>query len=79
MQHTLRFLAGDDGRVLREETTLAYGLMSGYERDPAALGLPAGTQVRVELLDDAGHLLDWRNYIVPLMGAGASGLAGGDR
>jgi hypothetical protein len=29
MQHTLRFLSGDDGPVLREETTLAYGLMSG--------------------------------------------------
>jgi hypothetical protein len=64
MQHTLRFLSGDNGHVLLEETTLAYGLMSGYERGTAALGLPAGRQVRVELLDDTGHLLDWRTYVV---------------
>lgn len=66
MQHRLRFLSGDDGRVLREETTLVYGLASGYERGPAALGLPAGRQVRVELLDEAGRLLDWRTYVVPV-------------
>jgi hypothetical protein len=65
MQHTLRFRAGDDERVLLEEHTLAYGLMSGYERNAAALGVPAGRQVRVELLDDGGRLLDWRTYVVP--------------
>lgn len=65
MQHTLRFLSGDDGRVLREETTLLYGLMAGYERGPAALGVPAGQLVQVDLLDDGGRLLDWRTYVVP--------------
>lgn len=65
MQHTQRFLSGD-GHVLLEEPTLAYGLMSGYERGPTALGLPAGTQVRVELLDEGGRLLDWRTYVVPV-------------
>jgi hypothetical protein len=68
MQHTLRFLSGEDGRVLLEEPTLAYGLAcgSGYERGTAALGVPAGQWVRVDLLDDAGRLLDWRTYRVPM-------------
>jgi hypothetical protein len=58
MQHILRFGTGDDGRVLFEEPTLAYGLVCGYERGAAELGVPAGRRVRMELLDDAGHLLD---------------------
>jgi hypothetical protein len=65
MRHTLHFLTDDDGRVLLEEDTLAYGLAYGYERSATVLGVPAGTQVRVELLDDGGHLLDRRTYLVP--------------
>lgn len=68
MQHTLRFRACDDGSVLLEEHTLAYGLVSGYERCAAELGVSAGRQVRMELLDDAGRLLDWRTYLVSVTG-----------
>lgn len=68
MRHTLRFRAGDDGRILLEELTIAYGLApgSGYERDAAAVGVRAGQWVRVELLDEAGRLLDWRTYRRPM-------------
>jgi hypothetical protein len=66
MRHTQHFLADDDGRVLLEEDTFAYGLAYGYERSAAQLGVPAGRQVRVELLDDGGHLLDRRTYLVPV-------------
>jgi hypothetical protein len=62
MQHTLRFR--DEDTVLREEHTLAYGLACGYERSATELGVPAGRQVRMELLDDTGYLLDWRTYQV---------------
>jgi hypothetical protein len=48
---------------LFEEHTLAYGLASCYERSAAALGV---RQVRVELLDDGGRLLNWRTYLVPV-------------
>jgi hypothetical protein len=69
MQHTLRFLACDDGgSVLLEERTLAYGLACGYERGAAELGVPAGRRVRMELLDDSGRLLDWRTYLVSITG-----------
>lgn len=64
MRHTLHFLSDDDGRVLLEEDTLAYGLANGYERSATELGVPVGTRVRVELLDDSGHLLDRRTYLV---------------
>jgi hypothetical protein len=66
MQHTLRFR--DDETVLLEEYTLAYGLACGYERGAAELGVPAGRQVRMELLDDAGRLLDWRTYQAAVTG-----------
>jgi hypothetical protein len=66
MQHTLRFR--DDDTVLFEEHTLAYGLVCGYERGAAELGVPAGKQVRMELLDNTGHLLDWRTYHVSMTG-----------
>ena len=66
MQHTLRFR--DDDTVLLEEHTLAYGLACGYERGATELGVPAGRQVRMELLDDAGRLLDWRTYRVSVTG-----------
>ena len=69
MRHTLHFLKDGDRNVLFEEHTLAYGLASGYERSAGQLGVPAGTRMRVELLDDAGHLLDWRTYLVPVAGA----------
>jgi hypothetical protein len=66
MRHTLHFLADHDGGVLLKEDTLAYGLAHGYERSATVLGVPAGTQVRVELFDDSDHLLDRRRYVVPV-------------
>jgi hypothetical protein len=36
------------------------GLVSGYERCAAELGVLAGSRVRVELLDNDGHRLEWR-------------------
>ncbi|HEU5469520.1 MAG TPA: hypothetical protein VFV67_02620 [Actinophytocola sp.] len=68
MQHILRFRAGDNGGVLLEEPTLAYGLACGYERGAAELGVIAGQWVRMELFDDAGRLLDWRTYVAPVTG-----------
>lgn len=68
MQHILRFRAGDNGSVLLEESTLAYGLACGYERGAAELGVIAGERVRMELLDDAGRLLDWRTYVAAVTG-----------
>jgi hypothetical protein len=64
MQRTLRFRACEDGGVLLEEQTVAYGLHAGYERCAAELDVLAGTRVRMELLDDGDHLLDRRTYIV---------------
>ena len=66
MQHTLRFR--DEDMVLLEEHTLVYGLACGYERGATDLGVPAGRQVRMELLDDTGYLLDWRIYQVAVTG-----------
>lgn len=66
MQHTLRFR--DEDTVLFEEHTLAYGLVCGYERGATDLGVPAGRQVRMELLDDTGHLIDCRTYEVAVTG-----------
>jgi hypothetical protein len=68
MQHILRFRTDDDGSVLLEEPTLAYGLAGGYERGAAELGVAVGRQVRMELLDDSGRLLDWRTYIASQTG-----------
>jgi hypothetical protein len=64
MRNTVHFLTDDDEHVLLREQTLAYGLASGYSRSAAELSTPAGKQVRVELRDDSGHLLDWRTYLV---------------
>ena len=64
MRRTLRFRACDDGSVLLEESTLAYGLHAGFERTAADLDVLAGRQVRMELLDEGDHLLDRRTYIV---------------
>jgi hypothetical protein len=63
MRRTLRFRATDDERVLLEEDTLAYGLHAGYERLAVELAVEAGTQVRLELLDEGDHLLDRRTYV----------------
>ena len=68
MPRTLRFLAVDDGRVLLEEHTVAYGLHTGYERSAAELDVVVGTRVRIELLDAGDHLLDRRTYAAPAPG-----------
>jgi hypothetical protein len=54
--------AADDGSPLLEEYTLAFSLTPTCERSAAELGVSSGTRVRVELLDDGGHLLDCRIY-----------------
>lgn len=63
LRHTVYFLADDDEQVLLSEDTLAFGLPGGYERSSTKLGIPAGRQVRVELRDAGGHLLDRRTYL----------------
>lgn len=68
MRHTLRFRSGEDGRLLLEEPTLAYGLACGYERGATELGVAVGRRVRMELLDDTGRLLDWRTYVASATG-----------
>jgi hypothetical protein len=65
MQRTVCFRASDKASVLLEEHTLAFRLTPGCERGAAELGVCAGSRVRMELLDDAGHLLDSRTYLVP--------------
>jgi hypothetical protein len=65
MQRTMCYRASDNGGLLLEEHTLAFRLTPSCERGAAVLGVSAGTRVRVELLDDAGHLLDSRIYLVP--------------
>jgi hypothetical protein len=65
VQRTLCFRTCDNDRLLLQEHTLAFRLTPGCERGAEPLGVTAGTRVRVELLDDAGHLLDWRTYYVP--------------
>jgi hypothetical protein len=62
MLHTLRFRSCDDARILLEESTIAYGLASRYERCAAQLGVPVHSQVRVELLDHNGELIDSRTF-----------------
>lgn len=68
MRRTLRFRACDDESVLLEASTLAYRLHAGYELHAAELNVSAGTQVRIELLDDSDHLLDRRTYLVSAPG-----------
>jgi hypothetical protein len=64
MRRTLRFQTCDNASLLHEEHVLAYGLHAGHERGATELAVPAGTRVRMELLDDGDHLLDWRTYTV---------------
>lgn len=68
MRNTVHFPTDDKEHVLLKEQTLAFGLASGYERSAAKLSTPEGRQVRVELRDENGHLLDWRTYLVPAAG-----------
>ena len=65
MHRTVCFRASDNDGLLLEEYTLAFRLTPGCERGASELGVPAGTRVRVELLDDGGHLLDSMTYLVP--------------
>ena len=62
MRRRLCHRAADDDRLLRAEDTLAFRLTPACERGAAELGVSCGIRVRVELLDDAGHLLDSRIY-----------------
>ena len=64
MRRTLSYRSSDDGRLLREEPTFVFRLTPQCELLPAELGVPAGTQVRVERRDDGGHLLDSLTYVV---------------
>ena len=64
MQRTTSYRTADD-RLLLEEPTAAFRLTPRCERLPAELGVPAGRQVRVELRDVDGHLLDSLTFIVP--------------
>lgn len=68
MQRTLSYRATDDGSLLLEEHTVVFRLTSQCERGAAELGVSAGRQVRLELLDDGGHLLDSLTYVVPPTG-----------
>lgn len=65
MRRTLCYRALDDGSLLLEEHTAVFRLTPRCERGAAELGVPAGKPVRVELLDDGGHLLDYLTYVVP--------------
>jgi hypothetical protein len=62
LQRTISHRTADNGSLLREEHTLAFRLTPGCERGAAELGVTSGTRIRVELLDDGGHLLDSRTY-----------------
>jgi hypothetical protein len=65
VQRTVCFRACDNDSLLLKEDTLAFRLTPGCERGTGELGVSAGRRVRVELLDDGGHLLDSRIYLVP--------------
>jgi hypothetical protein len=62
MKRTLSFHATDDGSLLLTEPTLAFRVTFECERDAATLSVAVGRRVRIDLLDDAGHLLDSRYY-----------------
>lgn len=63
MERFLSYRTADDGRLLLEESTVAFRLTPRCERPPVELGISAGQQVRVELRDDGGHLLDSLTYV----------------
>jgi len=68
MQRTLSYRTSDDGKLLLEEHTTSFRLTPRCERPSADLGVSAGKQVRVELRDAGGHLLDSLTYVVPTGG-----------
>ncbi|HYQ65038.1 hypothetical protein [Actinophytocola sp.] len=63
MKRTMSYRTTENDRLLLEEPTVVFRLTPGCERRPAELGVTAGNQVRVELRDDGGHLLDSLTYI----------------
>jgi hypothetical protein len=63
MKRTMSYRTTENDRLLLEEPTVVFRLTPGCERCPAELGVSAGNQVRVELRDDGGHLLDSLTYI----------------
>lgn len=65
MQRTLSYRTYDEGQLLLDEHTVVFRLPPQYQRGATDLGIPAGERVRVELLDDGGHLLDSLTYVVP--------------
>ena len=64
MRRTLSYRTTDDGSILLEENTVVFRLTPQCERGAAELDVSAGRQVRLELLDDGGHLLDSLTYVV---------------
>jgi hypothetical protein len=64
MKRTMAYKTATDNRLLLEEPTVVFRLTPRCERPPAALGVSPGERVRVELLDDGGHLLDSMTYAV---------------
>jgi len=63
MKRTMSYRTTENDLLLLEEPTVVFRLTSGNERLPAELGVTDGKQVRVELRDDGGHLLDSLTYI----------------
>lgn len=69
MARSLTYRTAEKGNLLLDEHTFAFRLTQQCERNAVQLGVPAGTRVRVELLNDGGHLLDFLNYVaLPLDG-----------
>jgi hypothetical protein len=66
MTRTLSYRTREDGRLLLEEPTIVFRLNARCERPPTELGIPAGEQVRVDLRDAGGHLLDTLTYAASL-------------
>jgi hypothetical protein len=64
MERTLSYRTVDNDRLILEVPTEAFRVSPRCERRPTELGIPAGKQVRVELRDDGGHLLDLQTYVV---------------
>jgi hypothetical protein len=65
LQRTVSFRACDNDSLLMQEHTFAFRLTPACERSAGQLGVLAGRRVRIELLDDGGHLLDSLIYLVP--------------
>jgi hypothetical protein len=63
MKRTMSYRTTENDLLLLEEPTVVFRLTPRCERHPAELGVTAGKQVRVELRDDGGHLLDSLTYV----------------